>query len=509
MLELSIKLSEKYRKWKKKENIFFTGIFNEEVLSKVETDEDIDLIKEHINGAYALIIVLKDRVILLTDYLRTIPVFYEVTNDEIRIFDDVNDSSESYICNDKIIEYKNTGYIFGNETLKKNVYQTIRNSQTTILFSNGQISMRSNDNKICFSRKDEENFYKISDKLAQDLFDKFKNNIIYVPLSDGTDSKYILSLIKKSKLKNVICYTYGKNPRCSYAKKSKALAQEFGFEWKFVKYTKMKWKNLKKSNELNDYMKFAFQYSNYVHLQDFIAVKELMRPYTMKERENIIFMPGHTGSIGGGNLPAEIFEGESSDIKIKNFIKLKDFNLWNEGDKVLVKNTYLRHFFEHLLNKKDEERIREVQRFDLTERQSKLIVNSVRIYEFHGASWYLPLMDKRVTSYFENQQTIRLLNKTFYKKSVDKYYKKLSGNEDRNDYKVTVNSNKSYLRILAWKIIEQFTHDLSWFSLFSVKDRIRFFLSGNIETNIFMGLIANETLREMMKSNVRVTKKVN
>lgn len=505
MFSLSIQLSKENRSWKKKDNFFYTGIFNEEILSEIKNDEDIELLKENLNGSYALIITLKDKVIMITDYLRSVPIFYEIIDKNIRIFDDMKYSISHNILEDKIIEYRNSGYIFGNETLKKNVYQSMRNTKTTIELINGTVTTEYID--LTIDNNILGNFNEISNALAKDLFEKFNDKIIYIPLSDGTDSKYILSLVKKSKLKNVICYTYGRNPNCGYAKESKKLANQFGFEWKFVKYTGKKWKNLKKSNELREYMKYSFQYSTYVHLQDFIAVKELLQKYTIEERKNMVFMPGHTGSIGGGNLPSELFDDEVSYDKIRNFIKLKDFNLWNDGEMVLKNNSYLTEYFDSLPTLNKETLIKKIQYFDLDERQAKLIVNSLRVYEFHGTCWYLPLMDRRVITYFENQLPSSLLNKTFYKQNVVEYFKNSGGCENGKRIKISDNKKNSHCRILAWNIKNQFTHDFCWYSLFSIKDRIEFLFRGNIQANAFMSLIANETIREMMRLDDRFNKK--
>ena len=57
-----------------------------------------------------------------------------------------------------------------------------------------------------------------------------------------------------------------------------------------------------------------------------------------------------------------------------------------------------------------------IEYWDFQERQAKFIVNSVRVYEFFGYSWRLPLWDNELIEYFKKIPLSYRMNTNLYRK---------------------------------------------------------------------------------------------
>lgn len=60
--------------------------------------------------------------------------------------------------------------------------------------------------------------------------------------------------------------------------------------------------------------------------------------------------------------------------------------------------------------------------FEWQERQSKYLVNSVRLYESFGFDWWLPLWDLEFTGFWRKQPRPVVTDKSWYKDVVDRTY---------------------------------------------------------------------------------------
>ncbi|WP_269848621.1 asparagine synthase-related protein [Methanosarcina horonobensis] len=54
--------------------------------------------------------------------------------------------------------------------------------------------------------------------------------------------------------------------------------------------------------------------------------------------------------------------------------------------------------------------------FDSNERQAKFIINSVRVYEFFGYEWRIPLWDAELMEFFLRVPIEHRINRNLYKK---------------------------------------------------------------------------------------------
>jgi asparagine synthase (glutamine-hydrolysing) len=145
-------------------------------------------------------------------------------------------------------------------------------------------------------------------------------------------------------------------------------------------------------------------------MQDFPAVKELKTQG--KIPENSVFVPGHTGY--GTHIPSTT--SFDSEAYLEASLK-KHYNLWPYGQE-------LENLFKQRISKatsgleiKDNETFANaIEYFDSNERQPKFIYNSVRVYEFFGYEWRIPLCDTELIEFFLRVPVEHRINCNLYKK---------------------------------------------------------------------------------------------
>ena len=122
----------------------------------------------------------------------------------------------------------------------------------------------------------------------------------------------------------------------------------------------------------------------------------------------MVFVPGHTGDfISGGHIPEELMSKKSkNDLKkIIETILYHHYILWDwrEHNKELVKS-FEKRIKQTIGASSPKDQLEEViayNRWELENRQAKYIVNSLRVYEYFGAEWMIPLWDYELIDFFE------------------------------------------------------------------------------------------------------------
>ena len=219
-----------------------------------------------LNGSFASIIRKDDVVLLVTDHIRSIPLFYSICNNCIYLSDSGDElyrnlGKSQSLNGHKIIEMAALGYLSGTDTLIKNIFQVANGSFVKV--SDKGIEQQTyfsfvENRKVRRSRKE------VQEKSQLLLEKAFKNTLssldcyskIAVPLSGGYDSRLIACLCKSFGLENVVCYTYG-SPESFEVKISRQVAETLGYKWHFVEYTEETWKECLDSEDFQRYFHYA------------------------------------------------------------------------------------------------------------------------------------------------------------------------------------------------------------------------------------------------------------
>ena len=363
----------------------------------------------------------------------------------------------------------NFGYTLGNTTLLEEVFQIPAGN---ILFHSKHTTIEEYDrwNDECVAPQldsiEDESRLNLESIIGK-LIEKANGRTIIVPLSGGLDSRFIVSALRYYNYENVVTFTYGLR-RSKEVRISERVARELNYPWEFVSYTNKKWRHFLRSDEFKDLMKYCGNYASLPLIQDAMAVKFL------KEHKNIsgLVVPGISGDfLGGSHISKDLMNWKYNSSHTLNTYYIGRNRL--SFDKISFPNSI---FNDGVIDK--ESAILYYENLDYKERQSKYIVNSVRIYEFYGLSWSLPFFYKEATSYWRKLPSNFRYNTQLYRKilfNLD-YFPSFDKSDhiqgDDNECNLMRYSKKIYgkvRRILMNSrrlVLDYWLHPMQWYAIF-------------------------------------------
>lgn len=411
--------------WKNSKDIYFKGFFffksflykENEAINLIDSQLNRleDFIKE-IDGNYSIIIKRGKQYILVSDILRTSLILYNI--DENIITDDIRNLKNLNINETNKNLFILSGFVQGAETLYNNVYQV--QAGEIVVLENNLIKRKDyfNLNYKKFSNKNTEEKIVALDKIHIQIFKKLIKTLdgrrVIIPLSGGQDSRLVAVMLKRLNYTNVACFSYGKlnNKESEISKK---IAHDLGFKWYFVEHEK-EFEKLLGQEEYKQYEKFAGQGISLPHIQDFYAVKKLKEKNILKKGD--IFIPGHSYDfLAGSHLLEKFFDlnYKFNNQNLVNEIIKKHYSLWGnkKNKKIIEAQLYKNYIKDNKLNSITSY-IEILDLFNLKERQAKFIVNSVKVYEYFGYDWRVPLWDLELIKYWEEIPFKNKLNRKLY-----------------------------------------------------------------------------------------------
>jgi asparagine synthase (glutamine-hydrolysing) len=381
---------------------------------------DISLVRELkiISGCFLLIIKKEHTIVLVSDIIRSYPIFYGFHQNRIFITDTLeefqNDRGHLTIDYDKLEEFIASGTVYGNRTVYKHVYG-LQAAEIVIIRDNDICSKRyfeykPTENPVQTSTMDE--LIHGLDKVLLSVFSRMINqgpNVHrwVIPLSGGHDSRIIVNYMYRLGVKNVVCFSYG-SPNNEQSNISKQVSDALGYEWHFVEYTEQKWYDLFEKGIFDKCIRYAFNGVSNPHLQDLLAVFELKSHGIIIDTDIII--PGHTPIIASERNDTELdiksrekaIECVYSDYFVKNKRKF---------DKKIIKS------IEDIYSEADQ-MPENFQAFIFwQERQSKFLANSVRSYELLGLKSQMPFWDRELVDFWLKLPTSAHKNRNILFKS--------------------------------------------------------------------------------------------
>lgn len=369
-----------------------------------------------IQGSFAFVIETKNSVFLLSDYIRSFPIFYSMQNQEISISEKLNYFLGGSINSLNVSNLITSGYVFGNET----IYQNVKSIQPAefLLFDKKNETVNSS-RYFKFVPSQNTTFLSVEsfvDKYTKTMELILKRIILsapicnnwIVPLSGGHDSRQIVNTLVRLGVTNVICFTYGKVNN-HQAVLSQKVAQAVGYEWYFVEYSEEKWFELHRNGLIDDYLDYSYQGNSIPHFQDFLAIYELTSKGIITKDD--IVLPGHAlDMISGSHFNDVDLECNDQSSAVERTLlkhsKCKDLSLIKSSTN-----------FRTLSKIYDEINISPVQfqeYINWQERQAKFIVNSCRIYEFFDLEFRLPFWEREIIDLFLSLPSEQRVRRKFY-----------------------------------------------------------------------------------------------
>lgn len=390
------------------------------LICKEEQEKETRDFLEKLNGVFALVAETKDIIFCVVDKTRSTPLFYVKTKNSFIVSDSAHylkDKINPHLNEENAAEFMVAGYVTGNETLFDDIKQ-VRNAEFLIYQKNDGLLK-----SCCYFKFLHGNYYELPENALLEILDRTLVNAfsrlvkstsqqgktLVVPLSGGLDSRIIVAMLKRLGANDVICVSYGRKG-CRESEISKNVAEALGYEWIFVESTAKKWRENYNSKEADLFRIWAANLTSLPHMQDFPTVKELK--LQGKIPENSVFVPGHTGY--GTYIP------DSASFDLEAYLEAslkKHYNLWpygQEPEKVFKQR--VSKLISGLEIKDNETFANALEYFDSNERQAKFILNSVRVYEFFGYEWRIPLCDSELIEFFLRVPIEYRINCNLYKK---------------------------------------------------------------------------------------------
>lgn len=451
------------------------------------------------NGSYCFIKKTNHKIIISVDCVRSMPVFYTKFNDKILISDSASwlQSKCTNISYDSISkkELWLSGFVMGNKTIHPNIKQIpagnilvvdLNNQNKFNLIKSFQYSSLKNDNSTIHLLINQHK--QIFSNSINRLISRANGKTIVIPLSSGLDSRLLALQLKLNNYKNVICFSYGKSNN-SASIKSKKTAKKLGFKWVFVEYTRSLWRKTYNSDLFKDYFFNADNLSSIPHIQDWISLNYLITNNIIPN--DSILVPGHTGDfLANGHIPPKFnhvtnIETLVNEIIIKHY-RVNNFKSLSQEERAGIRARIKDNLCSS--DKFDNNYAKELfQCFDWSERQSKFIINSVRVYDFFNFEWALPFWDLELVNFWI-KIPFSLKNDKLLYKSYIKYIDTFNVFDDvviplsekpkktysKSFYKYLKKKYVLFLQSLQKRFLFYFTHDFQWYGILSYRKIIFF-----------------------------------
>lgn len=402
---------EKYRKFVQKGNVYVTGkCFSENVL--IEEDcllkdlghvfdaEQFESKLSQYSGFYAVAINYGDKCFVAVDRVRSIPIFYSKNTSDIYISNDaewvrqqVSDGSLDVRAEEELLS---VGNVTGENTLFKKVKQLQAGEYLYVDIKEKKYITKRYFRFLHIEPKTslaKDNYLNeldsVMNSVTRRLFSYAKGRQIVIPLSAGRDSRLIALKIKELGYENVFCFTYGSTGNFE-SETSRTIAKQLGFPWVYIEYAEELWKKWFNSPEREEYYAMACNYASVPHPQDWPAIWELKNRGFLQR--DAVFVPGHCGAIAGGIIRHGVFSNIKPSIddliyEIEYYMgmcNISNKHFWED------KITRIREI-SHLTN--EVSYVDAYENWMWEEYLAKYLINSVRVYEFWGYDWWLPLCD--------------------------------------------------------------------------------------------------------------------
>lgn len=447
--------------WKAYGNLHIKGYFESELIQEIrESKGDLTILTNLLreaNGCFSFVLDLPEILICGVDRIRSFPLFYSFSENNFIISGSCStllekkDSNPSFNkLNQQELLY--SGYVTNDGTLIEDTFQV--QAGEVVVWEKQKKSLNKNRyyqfKPLNFHSQDTSSLLKNLHNTHVSIFERLIQSLndrpVVLPLSGGYDSRLVAVMLKELKYENVYCFTYGK-PGSWEVEISRKVANQLGFPWTYIPYSRKSWYHWYNSPSRKEHLKFSSNFTSLSHLQDWPAVKELHERRLVPT--DSIFIPGHSADfLEGSHIPSDFIDKDAITLRdIFKAIYKAHYNLWPlPFDKFLY---LFESKIKESLNIKDTyspaEAVAEFEKWDWQERQSKFIVNSVRVYDYFGYEWRLPLWDKSLLDFWSQIPLSQRYGRALYYSYANQY---------QNNFHIPPNPKQTVIKKLYSRLFD-------------------------------------------------------
>ena len=399
-------------------------------VNNIPLENELTELLNNVKGNYAFVIQTSLWSLAVVDRISGYNIFYSnksntlvLSNCPYLLAENVGASDVSHTS---LIELKMSGYTTSNRTIlsdinrlrsgellisdyKKNIFNVYR-------YYEFYTNIVSKDNvDLVIDKLDS-----ITNKIIKRNMDEANGRTIWIPLSGGLDSRFLISKFKQHGYGNLKSYSYGVKGNYD-AYRAKYVAQKLDISWDFVPTSKEQAREFFQSEERIKYWKFADDLSVVPNVNGFFAVKELFRLNKMQSGDVVI--NGQSGDfISGQHIPhinsanSDLFKTLYSSIVNKHY-SLRESMMVDDNIKI-VKSC----INETMGRKIDIDNFQEFAKlWEWQERQSKRVINGQRTYDFFYLDWKLPMWDLEYLNFWRELPLTMKIDRQLFVKYLKKY----------------------------------------------------------------------------------------
>ncbi|MCE5327243.1 MAG: hypothetical protein LLG01_12615 [Planctomycetaceae bacterium] len=345
-----------------------------------------------LNGAWALVARWSDgRVFAAVDRVRSIPLFHIETPEAFLVCD----SPESAQCRGhartidllSAYEYLLCGYVTGQSTVLEGLRQLPSGTMLQADPAGGPGKTVITQYYYCLPQREIQGSPDDMKAQMMGIFERMYGAFIrsnpgkiLVPLSGGLDSRLNVAMLKRLGAEDVECFTYGR-PDDIQCRTSRQVAEALQYPWHMVEYTPRTWAGVMGGRTGMEYLSYAAKASSQPQLQDFPALMELM---DRNWRRPVVFFPGHNAI-----LPTKYEELTRQAKSVAQTIFDRHYYYFAAEGSPLTQRLKekIAQLSSSPAGNSGDDPIARCEMWDVAFRQSQVIVNSVRAYEFLDARW--------------------------------------------------------------------------------------------------------------------------
>lgn len=404
---------------------------------------------DSLNGCWAGIRRQENRIELVVDRSRSIPVFYYLNGGQLHVSNvesEIRRLVQLELNPTNSLEFLLSTFVTAGQTLFDNLFHVQPGEKVTLTRLDGSWKKSCENYFHYFPKAPSGESDDIAartllrqvDASFETLSKQFTGKRPLLPISGGLDSRLIAYYLKKHGIQDVVCYTYGspKNPQNQLAE---SVARGLGFEWIFIPYDRDVWSHAFQSQEVQNYWDYACNGVSSPHMQDFPALLALSKKFD--GLSEFVLLPGHVGDAwasefivqdlqepyphGPAKYHSKLFELRESPVL--SAIIYRYYNLWPTA-----KSDWEKPHYREILDRIEGQLSRFEQessadpRFQLTEwvlraRTAQWITNACRSAEFFGADFALPLGDYRLIDVFRKLSVDQLYRRRLYSSTMSDF----------------------------------------------------------------------------------------
>ncbi|QZP38243.1 asparagine synthase C-terminal domain-containing protein [Halobaculum magnesiiphilum] len=401
-----------------------------EAFSKATTRPEVKDVARSVTGFFSVLTPIDDGWCIAADYINSYPIYYVSTTGPIHLTDSqehaIQELSNTEFDTVSTAEYRTASYVTGPQTLLKGVSQS--QAGEIIHLSPSGIDKERYFNFEYGNQHDRtfEHVHRNWEICISRLIEYANGRPIWVPLSAGFDSRYIVTALAEMGYPNLNSFSWSSRPQQDEHLTAERVARSLGVEHHHWEPSHEDWRRIYRSSGREE-LDNQLWLSSVPVLREWGAVRELANQGTVPE--NSVIVPGHSGDmIAGSHL---------SDVALSPPV----------SEREVIDEILRIHYRYNAIDQTQEEHIRErirdviqfgggpltqaleaVERFDWRERQAKWITAATKTHGQTGLDWWLPFWDAECVDFWLDTSFKQRSGRRFQRKAVQDKYRSVADN---------------------------------------------------------------------------------